>query len=123
MSDFYAKAAATALRLLTKRGKDVTLRTVTIGAYDPATSSAAETLTDVTRKAIFFDFDRINFGQNVRDGTQIQQGDRQCLMDANGDAPTPTSRIIDGETDYTIVDIKELNPAGTPVLYDLWVRR
>lgn len=119
----YARAYATTLRLLTKYGKTVTLRTVTPGVYDVATGSSVDVTSDGVRKAIFFDFDRINFGQTLRDGTSIQQGDRRCIMDANGVTPTNLSRVIDGATDYGIVAIKELNPAGTPILYDMLVRR
>ena len=119
----YSKTADKALAMLTKYGKSVTLRALTPGAYDTATSTVTETATDETRKAAFFDFHRINYGQTLRDGSLIQQGDRQCLLDAIGAAPTLSSRIIDGATDYGIVDIKEINPAGTPILYDMLVRK
>ena len=120
----YDRAAATSLRLLTSFGKSITLRSMTAGTYDTTTGTvSAATETDATRKAVFLDFKQFASGQKLRDGSLIQSGDRRCLLDADGTAPTYDSQIVDGATKYTIWDIKEVNPAGTPVLYDLVVRR
>ena len=118
----YTRLAATSLRLLTKYGQSVTLRKYTTGAYDPTTGAGANTITDTTRKAALFDYNRMGYGQTLQGSTLVQQGDKQCLMDANGAAPTLADHIIIGTVEYVIKDIKEVNPAGTPMLYDLLVR-
>ena len=123
MTDTYTRAAASALRLLTKYGKTVQLRSVTTGDYDTDTSSVATTSVDRNRKAALFDVERINYGIGLRNGLQIQEGDRQCYMDASGVAPTPEDKIVDGTLVYNILEIKELNPAGTPVMFTLLIRR
>jgi hypothetical protein len=119
----YDRAAATALRLLAKYGEDVTLRTYTTGTYDPATGTTPNTTADTTRKAATFDYPRLNQGQVLAGQTLIQQGDRQCLMDANGAAPTMADHVIVDSIEYVIKDIKTLSPAGTPVLYELQLRK
>lgn len=119
----YAKTAATALRLLTKFGQDVVLTREATGAYDPALSAAPATVTTETRKAAMFDYDRINFGETLQDGTRIQAGDRRCLMGADGSAPTTFDSVTAGGVKYPIKVVKTLSPAGTPVLYDMLIRK
>jgi hypothetical protein len=119
----YNKTAATALKLLTRFGRDVTLVTPTASAYDPTTSSGPTTEKKETRKAALFDFDRINFGVSLADGTRIQANDRRCLMDANGTAPTALSFVEVAGERFPVKDIKIVSPAGTPVLYDMLLRK
>lgn len=119
----YAKSAATATRLLTKFGQDVTLTRQATGTYDPALSTAPVTETTETRKAVLLDYDRINFGQTLQDGTRIQMGDRRCLMGADGSEPTTLDFITVGGVKYPIKVVKILSPAGTPILYDMLIRK
>ena len=119
----YTKSATTALRLLTRFGQDVTLTRETTGAYDPALSTAPVSTVTETRKAVLLDYDRINFGQTLQDGTRIQMGDRRCLMGADGSEPTTLDYITVGGAKYPIKVVKALNPAGTPVLYDMLIRK
>lgn len=119
----YTKTADTALRLLTRFGQSVTLTRATTGAYDPALSAAPVTEKKETRKAVLLDYDRINFGQALQDGTRIQMGDRRCLMGADGSEPTTLDYITVGGVKYPIKVVKALNPAGTPVLYDMLIRK
>jgi hypothetical protein len=119
----YGKSAATTLRLLAKFGQDVTLARRSTGTYDPALSAAPVTETLETRKAVLLDYDRINFGETLQDGTRVQAGDRRCLMGTDGSPPTNFDFIVVGEARYPIKVVKELNPAGTPVLYDMLIRR
>lgn len=124
MSGFdYDNLAATGLRLLARFGQSVTLTKPTTGAYDPALSAAPVTETTETRLAVLLDFDRINFGQTLQDGSRIQAGDRRCLMGADGSEPTTLDFVTVGGVKYPIKDIKIHSPAGTPVLYDMLIRR
>jgi len=119
----YAKTSATAVRLLTKFGQSVTLARQSTGTYDPTLGAAPVTETLETRKAVLLDYDRINFGETLQDGTRVQAGDRRCLMGADGSPPTNFDAIVVGGERYPIKVVKELNPAGTPVLYDMLIRR
>jgi hypothetical protein len=121
----YSKTAATALRLLERFGQEVNLVIPTGSAtdYDPATSSGTTAEKKEARKAALFDFDRINFGMTLADGSRIQMNDRRCLMAADGTAPTALCFVeVDGER-FPIKDIKIVSPAGVPVLYDMLIRK
>ena len=116
----YAHSAATALRLLTKFGQDVTLRSVTIGAYDTATGANAITTSDTTVKAAILDFkSRFGIGQTEID--LVQAGDKHCLMQA-GTIPNLQDVVVVGTKIYSVLSIGEVNPAGTPVMYSLHLR-
>lgn len=113
----YTASAATAARLLAKYGQAVTLRQVVQGAYDPATGTTSQTVTDVQRNGAVFDY-----GTGTVDGTLIQQGDKQLYMEP-GVVPSMQHRVIVGGVEYGIVTIKEINPAGVPILYELQLRQ
>lgn len=119
----YAKSATTALRLLARFGQDVTLTHEATGVYDPALGTAPVTVTTETRKAALFDYDRINFGETLQDGTRIQAGDRRCLMGTDGSVPTTFDFVTVSGVKYPIKVVKVLNPAGTPILYDMLIRK
>ena len=117
VSAFYDDMAATALELLAEFGAPVTLRRVTPGAYDPATSSASSTITDLPTTGLVRDYKA-----SLIDGTRILVGDKECVL-SNEQAPKLTDKLpVDG-VDWSIVDIKEINPAGTVVCYFVQVRK
>lgn len=117
----YASNAATALRLLTKFGQDVTRRAYSVGTYDVNTNTMTPTTADTVRKGALFDYSLQQAGAALAIGTLIQEGDKQLLLDATGPVELQDHFIIGG-VEYTLVNIKVLNPAGTPVLYDLHIR-
>lgn len=134
MSAFYNKMGATALRLIERFGQTVTLRDTVPGDYDPVTGgSTPETTVDQPAQAILQDYALQQSGMSYAEGTVIKQGDKKILVaamtkDANGQPvqltpPTlATAVIADGAT-WTIVNVKEINPAGTPLVYELQGRR
>ena len=118
---FYSNLAATAAQLLAKFGQPVTLRSVGAGAYDPATSGVllgAALPTDVVRKGVLLDFAR---GTTTVRGNLVQAIDKQLLLES-GVVPSLEDLVLVGGATFTIVSIGEVNPAGTPVLYDLHLR-
>lgn len=118
----YSKSAATARKLLTKFGRTVTRRTYTAGAYDPATGTSTPTTADTSRIGALFDYnDKTSQGQQYVRGTLVIAGDKQLLLDAEG-AAAATDHYIVGSAEYTVVSMAEINPAGTPVMYDLHLR-
>lgn len=119
MSIDYVAIAASSLTALTDAGQDVTRRTYTTGAYDPATGTAAATTADTTRKGVLLDF---GSGKTLERGTLIQIGDKRLLLDAEATVSQDDHFIIGG-VDYSIVSVGEVNPAGTPVLYDIHLRK
>ncbi len=120
----YSRAAAASLKMLTAFGKTATLRSTTPGEYDTATSTVSgPTISDESRKIVLLPYDRLRSGELARDNSSIRSIEVRCLMEANGSAPSLSDTIVEGANTWTIIEIKGLNPAGTPVLYDMVLRR
>lgn len=115
----YSEIAANALEVLTEFGRDVTRRSYSQGAYDPATGLVTPTTADTPRRGALFDF---GAGQTLERGTLIQGGDKRLLLDATSTVAQQDHFIIGG-VEYVIVSIGEIAPAGTAVLYDIHLRK
>lgn len=116
MSFDYARAAATASRLLERFGAVATLKRRGDATYDPATGTTAPTVTPVDTVAVVFDYDARQI-----DGTLIRQGDRRAYMDA-AVAPRQGDALAWQGVDLTVVAVRPLSPAGTPVLFEAQLR-
>jgi hypothetical protein len=119
---FYDEMAVMALEMITEFGQPVIIRATIAGEYDPDTGTAGPgTVSEQTAQGILLDFT----GQEFQNNSLIKQGDKKLKLAAKGltSAPSLLSKVIaDGKT-YTIVPpLKEINPAGTPLLYELQVR-
>ena len=112
----YASNQASTLKTLTKKGMDVTRRTYTAGTFDPVTSVATPTTADTTRKGVVLDF---GAGATLYRNELIQGGDKRLLLDAVGAAPDLKDHYVIGSVEYVVKSIGEVNPAGTPIVYDL----
>ena len=119
----YAKLADKALKLLTKHGQDITLRTTVVGDYNPSTGTATTTVTDTTRKGVIFDYNLVVYGNDTINNTLVQAGDKRLYLDANGVAPSLNDQVIVGGVTFQIKNIKDLSPAGTCILFDCTIRR
>jgi hypothetical protein len=121
--EFYAKMQATANRLLKGKGQSITLTRRTAGTYDPATGTAAVTVTTQTAYGAMFEY-----GDKNIDGTLIKEGDKQLLLSALNSAgtalvaPALNDTVTINTVVYTVVRIKPLSPAGTTVLFDCNIR-
>lgn len=125
MSAFYDRMSATALNLIARFGQTITLRDTVPGEYDPVTGETTPgTIVDQPAQAILQDYALQQSGMSYAEGTVIKQGDKKILVAAQGLTPPQltTTVIADGAT-WTIVNIKEINPAGTPLVYELQGRR
>lgn len=119
---FYDEMAVMALDLITEFGQPVTIRDTVKGVYDPATGKTGpDTVTERIGQGILQDFT----GQEFQTNTLIKVGDKKLKVAARSLSAPPTllSRaVIQGRTWSIIPPIKEINPAGTPLLYELQVR-
>ena len=125
MSAFYDRMAATALRLIAQFGQPVTLRDTVAGEYDPiAGGTTPGTVTEQTGSCILQDYSAQEAGAANMAGSNIQMNDKKILIAAKGlTPPTLSTQVIaDGHT-WTAVNIKEINPAGTPLVYEIQGRR
>lgn len=122
----YAASAATAARLLANFGQTVTLTRTAPGAYDPVTgTTAADTVSTRTAKAVLLDYTLQDSGAQLADGSTIRVGDKKCLIEPGGPwAPDELTTVTDaGGTVWRIDNIRVLAPAGTPVLYTARAQR
>lgn len=121
MSAFYDRMAATALRLIAQFGQPVSLQVIQVGDYDPETgTSAPSTTLEQTVSGVLIEYT----GQEYQNSTLIQQGDKKLKVAAHGLAWAPnlsTKAVIQGKT-WVVFTVKEINPAGTPLVYELQVR-
>ncbi|WP_130905302.1 hypothetical protein [Pseudomonas sp. Sample_22] len=119
---FYDEMAATTLDLITEFGQPVVIRAITVGEYDPETGTAPpDTITEQTAQGILLDFT----GQEFQNNSLIKQGDKKLKIAAQGLewAPDLLNKIIvQGRTWSIVPPLKEINPAGAPILYELQVR-
>jgi hypothetical protein len=120
---FYSNLQATASRLLASKGQAVTLQSMQAGTYDPDTSLNTQAApTAFTLRGVLLDFAA---GKEREGGELVQAGDKELYLEAKaGQAPKIDDKVVmaDG-TVYTVLSVGEVNPAGTPVVYDLHLRR
>ena len=99
-------------------GSDVTLRTVTTGAYNTSTGAIAESTSDLALKGVFTEV-------NAREvNGLVEADDRKCTISAADvtNAPTTFDRIISGGVDYQIIRIKTIIQSGVDISYELFLR-
>jgi hypothetical protein len=122
MTAFYERMAETALRLIRQYGQAVTLREITPGSYDPSTGETSpDTATEASTSGVLIEYT----GQERQANSLIQQGDKKLMVPAKALAqPSLNSKvIIQGEVWTIVPPLKVMNPAGTPLVYELQVRR
>jgi hypothetical protein len=123
MSFDYAASADTSLRLITKFGQSVTRRAYVAGNYSTSTGAVGQTITDTTRKGVQLPLNSLSTpGKTTINGTLVQVGDSQLLLDAEGPVLQSDHYVI-GNKEYTVVSFEELAPAGTVVLNTIHLRR
>lgn len=119
---FYDEMAVMALEMITEFGQPVTIRDIVKGEYDPDTSmTPPDSVVERTAQGILLDFT----GQEFQTNSLIKVGDKKLKIAAAGLglAPSLLSKVVvQGKTWTIIPPLKEINPAGTPILYELQVR-
>lgn len=119
---FYEEMAVMALDLITEFGQPVTIRDAVKSGYNPSTGTTSpDTVTERPAQGIMLDFT----GQEFQTNTLIKVGDKKLKIAAKGleQPPTLLSKVVvQGRIWSIIPPLKEINPAGTPLLYELQVR-
>ena len=119
---FYDEMAVMALDMIAEFGQPVTISKTEPGEYDPETGgdSAGATI-EQTGQGILRDFTGLEFQNN----SLIKQGDKKLKIAAQGLEWVPgllDKVVVQGRTWSIVPPLKEVNPAGTPILYELAVR-
>lgn len=112
---FYSNLATTATSLLTKFGQNITFRDKQ--TYDPVTGVASGSVIDNVTIGLF---QRIP--NNIIDGTRIKTGDRLIVIDSSY-VPTINQSVVISNTEWSIQEIEEVNPAGTDLVYFVRIRK
>jgi len=121
MSFDYGKTKATAHRLLTKFGASGVLRRVLAdtATYDPATATTTQPAELQTSCIAVV----IAYPAHLVDGTRIRTGDQLAYISAVSATSIKVDDLLvwQGVT-YSVVNAKELAPAGVNVLWTVQVR-
>lgn len=115
----YAATARSVKRQIKAAGMAMTLARITPGVYDPATGSVASTSATHTGFGV-----KLNYAQNMVDGSRILQGDQRVYLDPLiGATPQPADTLTIGTDVWNVVESRPLSPAGVVVLHDVQVRK
>lgn len=109
-------------KALDTAGQDVTVRLWSAGTYNPTTGTSTPSYTEKTVRAVV-----AAFKAHEIDGTEIQRGDKRCIMlavDTSGGAFSvdTTDTVTVGGAAHEVVSVEEVSPAGTPVIYKAQIR-
>lgn len=123
MADIYDRLQATALRLIAKYGRDVTLQFATDAAPPDPTrpwDPADPVLVSYATRAVVFPVE-----QQFVDGTVVLGTDEQALVAASGlpAAPDPKTVFLDGAIQYGVVKVEPVRTGPLPIIYTIFLRR
>ena len=116
-------ALATSLRkvaskLMSKFGGVATIRTVTLGVYNPTTGTVSETTSDTAVRGVLEDV-------NLREVDDlIQATDKRLLIAAADVSATPTTsdEVLIVGTTYQVIRVVTIEQDNTPITYELILR-
>lgn len=114
----YSGLSVTVLKLISRFGQDVIITRRIQGTYDTLTSSVPVTDTTITGSGIVDQY------QNDEvTGTLIQLSDIKMFIAANGISGIIAGDMVTfGSIKYNVISVKQINPAGTPLLYECQLR-
>lgn len=112
----------TVTELVNEFGWSTAVLTVeTKGAYDPSTGTASVVGADTVVDAVLADVLRQMVGTKLQDGSLVEESDKRVLLPV-GTTPSLGDKIAFGATKYSILMVKEINPGGTIIVYDMVIR-
>jgi len=115
---FYSEVAELALEVLTEFGQTITVNRETSSSFDPVLGIDTTVSSSFTGKGAAFEYKATEI-----DGTVVQAGDIQLYLNATSTAPLIDDRITIDSNVYEVMNVEQINPAGTPVLYILQLRK
>jgi hypothetical protein len=107
-----------ASKVITKFGGEVTIRRITVGAYNTSTGTAAETTSDTVVRGVLEDV-------NVREVNDlIQSGDKRLTVAAADVAAVPSTadRVLIGGVTHQIIRITTIEQDNTAITHELILR-
>jgi hypothetical protein len=129
MSAFYDRMSATALSLIAKFGRELTMSRKISGSYNPETGLVDDDISEAqTIRAVVLPASKGTveaFDSKFEAGTLIESNIRALKIAADGLLwpPSPGNSItIDGEV-WTMIGSTESSPGGTPMVYSASIKR
>ena len=107
-----------ASRLMAKFGGEVTIRRITVGAYNATTGTAAETTSDTALRGVLEDV-------NVREVNDlIQSGDKRLTVAAADVAAVPSTadRVLIGGITHQVIRVTTIEQDNTAITHELILR-
>jgi hypothetical protein len=117
----YSALVTKAQALIERFGQLVTLTTRTVSAIDGVAGTVTSASTTATAYAVLFDYGLQDSGKAFAKDVVIETGDKRCII--AGVTPTLDSTVTIGAVVYRVVNVKELNPGGTSLYYELHLRK
>lgn len=119
------KLAGLVGKTIARYGQSVTYRTVTPGAYSPATGASSDTETDSTVSALVEDYPNLLAQSADSDAGGIRRGDKKLTVAASALAtpPTPKDRVQVGGVWYNVVSIDAQYGSADALYYVIQARR
>jgi hypothetical protein len=107
-----------ASKLMAKFGGEATIRRVTVGAYDPATGTAAETTSDTSVRGVLEDVN----AREVND--LIQSGDKRLTVAAADVAAVPSTadRVLISGVTHQVIRVTTIEQDNEPITHELILR-
>jgi hypothetical protein len=107
-----------ASKLMARFGGEVTIRRVTLGAYNTTTGTAAETTSDTELRGVLEDV-------NLREVNDlIQAGDKRLIIAAADTEAVPTTadRVIISSRSLQVIEVRTIEQDNEPITYELILR-
>jgi hypothetical protein len=107
-----------ASKLMSRFGGSATIRRVTTGAYNPATGTASEAITDAMVRGVLEDV-------SLREVNDLIQANDKRLLIAAADivfAPTTAEEVIIENITYQVVQVNTIEQDNTAITYELILR-
>lgn len=109
-----------ASRLIGDKGREVTIVYKTDGIYNPNTNTITRNYEDSVQVKAFFKTIKSNEVQDDMAETQ----EKSVLISALAiDVPKINDVLIDGDQEYTIIDVQTLQPGNETIVYEVKIRR
>jgi hypothetical protein len=107
-----------ASKLMAKLGGEVTIRTVTAGAYNTTTGAIAETVSNNEVRGVL---DAVN-AREVNE--LVQAGDKKLLVAAADLAGVPTTvdKVVISNVVHQIIQVTTIEQDNQPITYELILR-
>lgn len=108
----------TASKLVKKLGAEVTIRSVTHGAYNTSTGTASESISDAVIKGVVEDVNNREVGELIR------AGDRRLIIAAKDvtAAPVTSDKVLISNVVHQIVRVRTIEQDNKAITHELILR-